>query len=335
MKRNHEIIDIEDVIQNSFRNYKPVITNICCLVCIILFIGINLDSRMDSWEAYTRWGAPNFLDIFDGKWWGLITSNFLHVQWWHILFNLYWFWLFGKKLEFEEGRIHYILITLTSAFVSSVAQLVFSNTTGIGLSGIVYAFFGFILVRSKTTDDYRGFINKQTVNMLIFWLFFCLILTWTDAMNIGNAAHFGGFLWGMFLAYIARFRKYIQWIIGVAVLAVFSSMIVWTPFSVCYLSYQAYTLHKGNRVEEAMGIYQKIIERKSNDEFAQKNLELLQVYQLGEIAFDYHEKGEYQKAREAYEKIIELDPHNDWAKRNLKSLPPLINNESENFIELK
>src|SRR5215218_3895114 len=131
-----------------FKKYIPIVTASCCLTSIAIFIGINLEGKLDTWEAYKKWGAPSASDIFSGDYWGLLTTNFVHVEIWHIAFNLSWLWIFGKKIEFETNKVFYAFLILSSALVSSLAQLAFSDTTGIGLSGIGYALFGFLYVKS-------------------------------------------------------------------------------------------------------------------------------------------------------------------------------------------
>lgn len=158
---------IEKSKDRIFKKYIPLLTSICCLTSIVLFIGINLEDSLDNWEVYKKWGAPSFIDIFDGNYWGLITSNFLHIEIWHIAFNLYWLWIFGKKIEFESGRIHFGILVLTSALVSSAGEIAFSDSTGIGLSGIGYSLFGFIFIKSKITEQYKNYLDKRTTTIFI------------------------------------------------------------------------------------------------------------------------------------------------------------------------
>lgn len=279
----NETIDITlPTTDTSFKKYLPLLTVLCCLTSIILFIGINLEQKSDNWEVYKRWGLPYVTDIFNGSYWGLITSNFLHTELWHIASNLYWLWIFGKKIEFESKRSFYVLLILSSALVSSLSELSFADTTGMGLSGIGYSFFGFILVKSKTTEAYKSCLDKRTIQLFIFWLFLCIILTQTKVWNIGNAAHIGGLLWGMTLAYISKFDNYKQWSIGLLLVTILASSIFWNPFSTSWLSHQAFELHKNQKIDEAIIVYKKILSRDSQNEFAKTNLQQLEIHKLQE-----------------------------------------------------
>lgn len=257
---------------NTFKKYIPIVTAICCLTSIALFIGINQEGKLDTWDPYKKWGAPSATDIFSGDYWGLITSNFLHVQIWHIAFNLYWLWIFGKKIEFESSKAFYAFFILSSALVSSLAELAFSDTTGIGLSGIGYALFGFLYVKSKTAEEYKNILDKKTINLFLFWLLLCVILTKTGAWTVGNAAHIGGLLWGALIAYCSKYDTYVRWATGFIYIALLTILIFHSPFSTSYLSYQAYELHTKDKIGEAIEVYKKILQRDPESEFAKENL---------------------------------------------------------------
>jgi GlpG protein len=304
----------------SIKKYFPIVTALVCAICLVLFIGVNLDGPLDM-KVYKKWGSPSAIDIFNGDLWGLLTSNFLHTELWHIAANLYWFWRFGKKIEFETKKAFYVFFVLSSALVSSLAQLAFSNTTGIGLSGIGYAFFGFIYIRSKTNEEYRNFLERSTINLFLFWLVLCVILTRTGAWNVGNAAHLGGLFWGVLVAYIARYERQLRWSIGFIYLAILSLLIIRGPFSTAYLSYQAYELHTKGNVKEAIEAYKKILKRDPDSEFAKENLKQLELYPLQEKALELHQQGKYHEARQLYDQILKLDKDNEWAKANLSILP--------------
>jgi membrane associated rhomboid family serine protease len=319
-----DITPIEEIVpvaDDPFKKYLPVVTVIVCLVCVALFIGINLHSKADELENHRRWGAPPLLTMFSGDYWGLITSNFVHIAIWHIFFNLSWFWPFGKRIEFESNKLFYIFLILSSALVSSLSQLAFADDTGIGLSGIVYAFFGYLFVKSKTTPAYKDSLDKGTIKLFLIWLVVCIVLTQMNILNIGNAAHIGGLCWGALMGYASKLRKPLQWVAGLGFMAVLTVLIFYGPFSTCYLSYQAYKLHEGQKVEEAMVVYRKILSRDKDNEFAKQNLRQLKIHLLEEKALELHKKEQFSEARKVYNQILLLDKENAWALENLNRLP--------------
>lgn len=307
--------------KTSYEKFKPIITIVVGLISIGLFVGINLEGNLKSWDVYTKWGAPSSIDIFNGSYWGLLTSNFLHTEIWHIAFNLYWIWIFGKKIEFETDKTNYIFLIVTAALISSLAQLGFSDSTGIGLSGIGYTLFGFLFIKGRTSDEYKGFLKKKTIHLFLFWLILCVFLTQAKIWNVGNAAHIAGLVWGMALAYFSKFEAVKQWIFGSVLFLIIGSSFLWNPFATSWLSHKAYKLHEGQKMDEAIIVYREILKRDSDNEFAITNLAQLEKNKLYEKAYKYHTDSEFDKAREIYNQILKLDANDEWAIENLSRLP--------------
>lgn len=308
----------------TFKKYIPVFTLICCIISVVLYVGINLEDNPTTGEALYKWGAPSVIDIFKGSYWGLISSNFLHIEFWHIGFNLYWIWVLGKKIEFECNKPYFILLILSAALISSLSQLSFSNSTGIGLSGIAYALFGFIYIRSKSNEAYQNYLDKRTVNLFFIWLLAGIILTKANIIAVGNAAHAGGMLWGMLMAYLTKFSDSKRLFGGLSVILIVSSSIYWNPVSTAFLSYQAYEFHKQEQVEKALPLYREILNRDKNDAFAKANIQQLEIYQLEKRAALFINKQKYGEAKKLYQEILTLDKHNEAAKANLAK----INNDA-------
>src|SRR5580704_11764203 len=107
----------------NFKKFKPWITISICLLCLVPFIGLNLAKSPLTWGDYSKWGAPSSNSVWGGSYWGLLTSNLVHVQIWHIGFNLLWFWKFGKKIEYQTSKEFYIIFILSSGFICSIYQL--------------------------------------------------------------------------------------------------------------------------------------------------------------------------------------------------------------------
>ena len=308
-------------IADPFKKYFPFLTALCCLASIILFIGINLEPNIDSWDAYRKWGSPSATDIFHGSYWGLISSNFLHTELWHIAGNLYWLWIFGKKIEFESSKGYFAILILSAALVSYLAELSFSDSSGIGLSGIVYSLFGFLLVKRKTTETYKSSLDNKTVRSFLFWLALCFILTQNKTLNIANAAHVGGLLWGILFAFISKFEIYQQWLLGFGLVAVLTSSVFWNPLGTSWLLTQADDLHNNNRTDEAIIMYKKILSQNPDNEFVKSTVKQLEIQKLQQQAYDLHKNRNYKDARKVYNAILGIDPGNEWAKESLLLLP--------------
>ena len=80
--------------------------------------------------------------------WRMVTDMFPHVNVLHLVFNLMWLWRFGQVLEGTFGWVKYAGLVIFLALGSSAAEWTFLDG-GVGLSGVIYGFFGLLWVLSK------------------------------------------------------------------------------------------------------------------------------------------------------------------------------------------
>ncbi|QDT36384.1 rhomboid family intramembrane serine protease [Stratiformator vulcanicus] len=138
--------------------------------------------------------------IWEGQIWRVFTPMFLHFGLLHLTFNLMWLWTLGASIELRRGGLRLLLLVLTIAAISNLAEYncSFELSTGFsfkksvlfgGLSGVNYGLFGYLWVRAKT-DPRSGFIMpQQTAVLMMIWLVICT----TGAIGpIANVAHFVG-----------------------------------------------------------------------------------------------------------------------------------------------
>ena len=72
------------------RRRIPVLTWLACAACVVVFAGLMDEPRRDSWEGLQKWGYYSYDKILDGAIWSLVTSTFVHLQFLHLVFNIYW-----------------------------------------------------------------------------------------------------------------------------------------------------------------------------------------------------------------------------------------------------
>jgi len=151
----------------------------------------------------------------------LVTSQFLHAGWLHILGNLLFLWIFGNNIEDRLGRIPFLVFYLAGGAVAGLAQVVVdpaSSAPVVGASGAIAAALGAYLVlfpRARITSlVFLGFfyqlIDVPAVVVLLFWFVLQLIdgiasLGLTDATGgVAFFAHIGGFVFGAAIASVLR-----------------------------------------------------------------------------------------------------------------------------------
>jgi len=178
----------------------PVVTVICVVVAFLgglTFDGIsNTEGIGALWISELQ--GPLFQEVLRGQVWRVLTPIFIHIGVLHLGFNLMVFYYFGRMVEQRGGIILLVALILISGVVSNVLQYVgtFSPAFG-GLSGVDYALFGFIWMKSRF-DPFSGyFLSDSTVVFLMFWLVICMMGLMGPVANLAHLGGLGvGVVWG-------------------------------------------------------------------------------------------------------------------------------------------
>jgi membrane associated rhomboid family serine protease len=164
---------------------------------IVLSAGLTM-----LWKFYpeSSWGwlVTSSLELWQGqKLWTLLTSVFLHVDPMHLVFNAYWMWRFGRMIENEISPAAYSGLIVLTTWLGSTAELAVSGQTGVGMSGMVYGLFGFMLALRTRKPVYRFVLDPTVVLLMLGWLVLCFGMTKVGTMNVANMAHVGGLVAGV------------------------------------------------------------------------------------------------------------------------------------------
>ncbi|WP_371196064.1 rhomboid family intramembrane serine protease GlpG [Glaciecola sp. SC05] len=133
------------------------------------------------------------------QWWRLFGPNFLHFSVTHIVFNLIWWWIFGSQLERVFGSFWLIVLFVVSSLFANISQLLVSGPNFGGMSGVVYALFGFVWWIGWLRPRWGISIPNGFVVFLLIWL----ALGYTDILfvDMANQAHTFGLISGCLLAF--------------------------------------------------------------------------------------------------------------------------------------
>lgn len=136
--------------------------------------------------------------------WRLITPIFIHQGVLHLIFNLFWLYDFGLLIESKESRWFYLGLVLAGAVGGNVLQLFLAGPYFGGLSGVVYALFGYLWLSAKTNLRSGYFIGDPIIIVLIGWM----VIGFTGILGpVANFGHVGGLLVGFLFAYLRRLRQ--------------------------------------------------------------------------------------------------------------------------------
>ncbi|NJR66848.1 MAG: rhomboid family intramembrane serine protease [Leptolyngbyaceae cyanobacterium CRU_2_3] len=84
------------------------------------------------------------------EWSTLITSQFLHGGWLHVLGNMLYLWIFGNNVEDKLGHIKFLVFYLLCGIVAGLAQWFFaqnSSVPSLGASGAIAGVMGAYILR--------------------------------------------------------------------------------------------------------------------------------------------------------------------------------------------
>ncbi len=134
----------------------------------------------------------------------LLTAPFLHVSWAHIEGNSGPLFIFGFLAAYR-GVTKFFAVTaiviLTSGLGAWLTES--AHTVGVGASGVVFGYFGYIMV--------RGIFDRHAIDLLIgavmalcFAYQFSVLL---PQAGIGWQAHIGGLAGGILAGWVLRERR--------------------------------------------------------------------------------------------------------------------------------
>lgn len=143
-------------------------------------------------------------EIRHGQLWRLVTPILPHQSFLHLLFNMWWLFLLGGMIEDRFGSWWLILLVLVTAVISNLAQYFWDGPNFGGMSGVVYALFGYVWMKSRFDPMAGLYIGERDVFLMIVWFVVCFT-GWIGP--IANGAHAGGLIAGMIIGYAPRLLR--------------------------------------------------------------------------------------------------------------------------------
>ncbi|MFI8003870.1 rhomboid family intramembrane serine protease [Streptomyces sp. NPDC086010] len=176
-----------------------LITKILIALNLIVFVVVwarpeFLDDLLLFGRATTDDPSAGYEGVAEGQWYRLVTSMFLHVEVWHIAFNMLGLWWLGGPLEAALGRVRYLALYLLSGLAGgALTYLIAGPAQGsLGASGAVFGLLGATAVLMRRMNyDLRPVIALLVVN---------LIFTFNPWGRIAWQAHVGGLVAGALIA---------------------------------------------------------------------------------------------------------------------------------------
>ena len=137
--------------------------------------------------------------------WTIVTSMFLHVDFWHIFGNMITLFFFGQVVYRLLGARWFLLLYFVAGMVGNAAYIWLGNpmSVALGASGAIYGLTGALVVMMPTLR-----VSLWGIIPMPLWAFVVIFMgIWSiPAINpyIGWQAHLGGFVIGLMAGFFFR-----------------------------------------------------------------------------------------------------------------------------------
>ena len=177
-------------------------------------------------EILVPFGAKlNYFIQARHQWWRFVTPMFLHVNFLHLMVNMYSLWIVGPYVEKLYGSakfvVFWVLTGVAGVFASyltvrpnmsvgPIARFIFKTTDdpSAGASGALFGLVGVLFVfgikfRHELPEGFRRAFGTGLLPMIMLNLF----IGYVGRGFIDNAAHLGGLASGALLALVITYRR--------------------------------------------------------------------------------------------------------------------------------
>ena len=152
----------------------------------------------------------------------LVTYQFLHAGWWHLISNMLFLWVFADNIEDAYGRPAFAMLYILCGIAAGLAHVLLqpsSNAPLIGASGAVSGILGAYIVLFPKARVWILLFMRLPLRIGAKWVlggwFILQIVSFVmdrggDEVSVAWGAHIGGFLAGFALTFAIRRRLLIR-----------------------------------------------------------------------------------------------------------------------------
>nr|WP_237668687.1 rhombosortase [Vibrio toranzoniae] len=154
-------------------------------------------------EPVQAWVVWDNNAIADGQWWRILTGNFSHTNYSHLVMNLAGLWIISYL--FQPNKKQLISALLFISVVTGLALLLSSIQVYVGLSGTLHGLFGLFALREALNGRKSSWLLVVGLIAKIAWEQFVGPSSTTGELinaRVAIEAHLAGALAGGFVAVI-------------------------------------------------------------------------------------------------------------------------------------
>ena len=190
---------------------------------IIITAGISIIAFQRS-EIFERFLLSPYMVVQRKEWYRAISHGFLHVDWIHLIINMFVLYLFGQYIEDYYNSIsdvwvfHYLSLYFGGMIVASIPSIIkYKDHYGyrsVGASGAVSAvLFASIFINPWKQLLFMAILPVPGIIFGVFYLAYSSYMSKKSIDNINHDAHLWGAVYGFFYSIVINpqlFSDFIQ-----------------------------------------------------------------------------------------------------------------------------
>jgi membrane associated rhomboid family serine protease len=191
--------------------HEPLVSFTVALLIInaaVFIVQLAAANSQPAAEIEYNYFSLSLTGLKHGFVWQLLTFQFMHAGWMHIIFNSLAIYFFGRPVETALGRRHFLTLYLSSGVIGGLVQMLFAYWipsfdgpvvgASAGAYGLVAAFAILHWTERFTMLIYFIPVNMTGKILLAVSLGLAFLGMLMPNSGIANAAHLGGILTGGF-----------------------------------------------------------------------------------------------------------------------------------------
>ena len=174
------------------------------IVNIVVFVLVELSGQQSL--LFRTFGLVPSLVWSKFKIWQLFTYLFIHGGIFHIFFNLFVLWMFGKDLEIQWGKMEFLLFYFVCGIGAGLITVLFSVNSIVPIVGASGAIYGLLLAYGFTYPNQMVYLYGLVpikVKYMVLGLgaiaFFASLSA--SQSNVSHITHLSGMIIGLIFIY--------------------------------------------------------------------------------------------------------------------------------------
>lgn len=185
---------------SNSQKFKPTYILIALNIAFYVYTSVAGGDFLNTSDSMVLlYGQVNAF-VFQGVYWQLFTSMFVHANIAHLAGNMLFLLIFGLRGEEMFSLPEYLLVYFLGGLTGNLLSLWLlpAYVPSVGASGAIFALFGAVAVYARRS------ISQSIIGALIY-VFFLFLISTGPGVNI--FAHLGGILAGLLIGYVLAARR--------------------------------------------------------------------------------------------------------------------------------